>query len=146
MVRNITNAYFLSTGTLNLTNGNLRPNFTWHFQKSNTFTVPYFNKYVPDYFSAICWKNLPQSNNSSFAWYSFEKQSTLCTFPYRTVLYYHTVRYSTIPYGTVRYAYGQRTYMPQAGIELVSPSLNTADIQKFPYTKSVGQKCWNGRL
>jgi hypothetical protein len=79
------------------------------------------------------------------------------TIPYRTVRHrnrtviYCTVRYGTVPYRivlayrTVRYrsnAYGQRKYMSPARIDLASQPLNTADSQKFPYRKSVGQKCW----
>jgi hypothetical protein len=59
-------------------------------------------------------------------------------FRFRAVPYYITIPYGTVPYRTVLYAYGQRKYMTHAGIELASPSLNTADSQKFLYRK----KCW----
>ena len=42
---------------------------------------------------------------------------------------YRTVRYRTVPF-KVQTAYGQRKYMPQAGIERASPSLTTVNKNK----------------
>ncbi len=91
----------------------LRPNFTWHFRSSNTFTVPYFNQYVPEHFSATCWSAGKIRLNLIHPSRGTPSRNSRRIVIFRSVPYY-----ITIPYGTVRIrateihvTSGKRTYV-----------------------------------
>jgi hypothetical protein len=122
---------------------------SWLDQTSHgTFAVPTLLPYrtFPSTYPHTFWPsvrntvlNLIRPSHGTIPYRTVRYRYRTVTVPYRTVSCYHIVPYRSN-------AYGQRKYMSPARIDLASQPLNTADSQKYPYRKSVGQKCWNGRL